>query len=155
MRQSIGLANGEMLVYETQSVGPRHDPYGRTIVTRYRATTFNSDPDSPRKTKDVAWRLVSCALAGTWLEDDCGNKIVEQRELMHIPWNVDAKKAHKLADDYFEAMVTLVTGYGVGFWLHGVWEKRDNARWRAMTPQQRYEYEMCMEADAELLSYAM
>jgi hypothetical protein len=164
--ETIKLANGQLLEKRDQTVGPRHDPYGRTIVTRFGAKT--EDPDVVRERgfegysfkrfrpiiRPIIWELVSCGLAGEYLEHD-GNKI-EMRDFFGSQYTMSEHDAMvKQARQEYEAKVIEVTGFGSGFWLHKVWAQRDHARWRAMTPQQRYEYEMCMEADEALLSYAM
>ncbi len=122
----IGMANGRRLCRSTESVGPRHDPYSRTTVQLMQ----DGRP---------AWTLVSCALAGDWLERD-GRKVAECR-------------INEPGADYW-AKVVLATGASPQFWLDEAWSLVEAARWRRMTPEQRYAEEMAQRYDDALLSYA-
>ncbi len=140
--EKIGIVDG-YVKKENSTVGPRHDPYGRDVVTFYQRG-------------GVVWRLYSCGLAGEWLEDGDKQKIAELREVMFADVVGDDVLVQRRKDrDAYEEKVMTVTGMPAHWWMETVWAKRDAARWRRMTPREREQYHQCMEADAALMRYAM
>lgn len=139
VREHIGLVRGS-LTLETSTVGPAHDPYGRTTIEMHRDGK-------------TAWSLILCGLAGISFKVTGGPTFKEND---YVPtWYGTTDEEKRKGREAFEAEVVKATGQGVYFWERRVWERRDSARWRRMTPQQREEWELCMEADAALMSYAM
>jgi hypothetical protein len=134
-RNRIGMTGGRTLTFKDETVGPSHDPYARQTVEL-------------RRGKLVIWRLVSCGLAGEWLEDMFGRKI-ELREPMFL-----GQEAKRAAHDEWEREVEKITGQSSDFWMSTVWEKRDRAFWRSMTREEQYQYQEWMQAEAEMLRYA-
>lgn len=111
MQQTVKWARGSARK-ETVLVGPRHDPYGRDIVTV--------------QIDDRIYKVVSCGLAGEWMTLHGGGE-VQLVEPMHC---FDADARARCRSNY-EAEVVKHTGFDSTFWMHKLWMKLDEARWRA------------------------
>lgn len=102
MRNSTKWVNG-MAAIHTITVGPRDDPYSRTIVDIH--------------IKDRVYSLVSCALAGDWLAAN-GEKLASL--------NAFAETGNMRAE--FERSVIAHTGWPSYFWTDELWQKVEQAR---------------------------
>jgi hypothetical protein len=130
MQQSIKWARGSARK-ETLVVGPRHDPYGRDIVT----VTVDGR----------TYKVVSCGLAGEFMTLHGGGEI-QLAEPMH---NFDGDARARCRANY-EAEVIKHTGFNSEFWMHKLWEKLDRARYRR--DPEAYELQMQIE-EAENRAY--
>lgn len=125
MREMIGLANGGRLTHTDRTVGPLHDPYGRTIIERYSSA-------------GLMWRMVSCGLAGEWLEDGAGNKVAALRVM---------ENDDRSAREAYRNRVEDFTGQTQYFWFNKVW----GLRYAHLSDDVRE----LMAIDAQLMRYAM
>lgn len=123
MHNSVKWATGSATL-RTESVGPRHDPYTRTIV---ELTVKNN----------IRYRLTSCALAGSRLEFV---------DASCIPDIVCYDEFDTAAKDFFAETIERATGYPFEFWVHDLWERVDAARYRR--DPKGYEMQQAYEAMA-------
>lgn len=124
MRQAINLVEG-MVTLKTSTVGPKHDPYARTIIER---TDAHGHP---------VWKITLCSLAGDFLQDRFG-KFMDPNE-----------------GESFANMVLRVTGQTTYFWEHKVWEYKERALERRLGREKYQQLCFIREADDRLLRYAM
>ena len=116
MRNSVKWASGSASI-RSETVGPRHDPYCRTIV------------DLTVRGKD--YTLVDCALAGMWIECD-GVKLASAAIL------------DKEAETHFAEAVEALTGFDPFYWTDTIWARVNKARYK-VNPE-FYEMDRAYEA---------
>lgn len=127
MKEICSLVRG-VLSLETFTVGPKHDPYGRTVI---KMTGRDNLPK---------WELIVCGLAGVQFTifDKNGHDAVVFGEA--------------LASD---ALIEALTGMSPHFWEYKVWEYKDRALYAKLGRERYEQYHLCMEANAAMLRYAM
>lgn len=127
MRNSCKLVRGKVFL-STKTVGPRHDPYSRTIIEMVGY-------DDRKK-----WELILCGLAGVSFRQFEGYEAQASANDISMP------AMHKL--------VEATTGMPIKFWEHRLWEYQHRAM-RARYGREEYHNIMaCIEADEALLRYA-
>jgi hypothetical protein len=122
--ESIQLT-GRRLIKTDQTIGPRHDPYGRTTLTM-------KDHEG-----NITWELILCGLAGC---------IFKTKDMVIS----DFAGGH-----LFNAVVESITGYDPRFWDYKIWEYQDRAMYRRLGSEVYEQVQQCIEADQRLLRYAM
>lgn len=95
--------------YRNQTVGPQHDPYGRDIVDI--------------RIGEKKFSLISCGLAGEWLEDENG------KELARL--NDDIFADRKAAYAKWDADVEKITGFTARFWEQVLPNRVYEHRWKS------------------------
>lgn len=113
---------------DSHSVGPKHDPYSRSVVTL------------TLKGKEVT--LYQCALAGDWI-------VVDGVKTESAESPLKTKEESRAALEEYEAYVTKVTGFPSLFWFDILWGKLNESRYR----RDPAAYEMQQAMDRAFSSY--
>jgi len=107
MRNSVKWASGSARI-RTETVGPRHDPYSRTIVEI--------------DIRGWKYELVDCALAGMWLD-----AVIDGLPNVRL---CEAAIFDKEAEVAVAEGVEAVTGFDPFYWTDTLWHRVENARHR-------------------------
>ena len=125
MQQRIKWANGSA-TKDTVLVGPRHDPYSRTIVRV--------------NLKGYVYTLVQCGLAGNYMILPNARGQIGCEEFFFD----SGKQLESLLT--YNAAVKEHTGFAPDFWFHKLWHKLEEKRDPGL--------QAMLYADMRLLSYA-
>lgn len=125
--QSTKWARGHATL-RNLTVGPRHDPYSRTVVT----VTIDGR----------TYTLMRCGLAGDSITLPDGGGEIFCAEGM--PFD---RESQTRALDNYEAEVVRYTGQKTDFWFHKLWQKLEEKRDPGL--------QAMIDADMRLLSYAV
>lgn len=126
MKEVCSLVQG-VVTLETQTVGPKHDPYMRTVINMTSHKNV------------LQWQLQFCALAGV------------QFVLCDHKNNVELVFDEDVLDDN---LVEIYTGMSMHFWEHDLWEYKERALFARLGPDRYDQMQAFRQVDAALLRYA-
>lgn len=127
MMDTCKLVKGKVIL-STMTVGPRYDPYSRTIIEMI-------GHDGRKK-----WKLILCALAGVSFQQ------FEGYEAQASEHDVGMKAIHQLVES--------TTGMPIKFWTTKLWDYQHRAMLARYGREQYNAIMACIEADEALMRYA-